>query len=424
MPNRLTSLPVAFGALALLAPGAHAATDVVANPGPGISSVRLSDSDDAGKLVVRVTASSAIGPSHASVLFLDIDLDGDSDRMVRARQGATAPTIDVLSTPQSTDACQQIGGATASPVAGATASFASDLSGYTVKLPAAQVSTRLRWKMATPVSGDELCGGTDGAVQGIATSMADARLFTADGVVVPVVDTVAPGAPTGLQVTAGDGAAALDWADNVEADVDGYLVYRRVQGGGFTLVAAPSASEVFDGGLLNGTTYEYYVRTRDTAGNVSDQSDRVTVTPTARAIDRETPSTIPGDSSPAQNDGGGSTPTTDTTITTTPGPTLATYKAPAAPVRPHVARLTARRVFLDWPVRKGVSRYRVYRRQVGRAWPKRPLATVRRSAFVDKKVKPNTAYLYRIVGVTSKGKLTKPSKSIFVKTKRASGRRR
>jgi hypothetical protein len=99
-------------------------------------------------------------------------------------------------------------------------------------------------------------------------------------------------------------------------------------------------------------------------------------------------------------------------------------KAPRAPGGPKATRITARRVFLDWAPRKGVSRYRVYRRKLNRTWPKKPLTTVRFSAFVDRKVKPNTAYMYRIVGVTAKGKLTKPSRSIFVKTKRAARRGR
>ena len=86
--------------------------------------------------------------------------------------------------------------------------------------------------------------------------------------------------------------------------------------------------------------------------------------------------------------------------------------------------MTAHRVYLDWLGRSGLVRYRVYRRKAGHAWATKPLATVRRSAFVDRKVKPHTRYLYRIVGITARGRLTKPSPSIAVTTKRAGKRRR
>lgn len=95
-------------------------------------------------------------------------------------------------------------------------------------------------------------------------------------------DSTPPAAPTGLSATAGDAQAALDWADNTEADLAGYEVLRSTTAGGpYTeLTGAPiSGSSYTDTTAANGTTYFYVVRAVDTFGNASADSGEVSATP-------------------------------------------------------------------------------------------------------------------------------------------------
>lgn len=97
-------------------------------------------------------------------------------------------------------------------------------------------------------------------------------------------DMTAPGAPTALGATGGDGSVSLDWADNGEGDLAGYDVLRSTSSGGpysavnGTLV---SASAYNDTSATNGTTYFYVVRAEDDAGNQSAVSGEASATPQA-----------------------------------------------------------------------------------------------------------------------------------------------
>ena len=93
-----------------------------------------------------------------------------------------------------------------------------------------------------------------------------------------------PAAPTALAATAGDGSVALDWADNVEGDLDGYTVYRATSSGGpYTALTGGllSSSDYVDNAVTNGTTYYYVVTALDTASNESSNSSEAVATPTA-----------------------------------------------------------------------------------------------------------------------------------------------
>ncbi len=84
--------------------------------------------------------------------------------------------------------------------------------------------------------------------------------------------------------TADDAQVSLDWDDNAESDLDGYTVYRRVQGSGSYLAVTStllSTSAYTDFGVTNGTTYEYVVTASDQAGNESASSVSVTGAPVA-----------------------------------------------------------------------------------------------------------------------------------------------
>jgi hypothetical protein len=92
-------------------------------------------------------------------------------------------------------------------------------------------------------------------------------------------DTTSPAAPLGLTATAGTQSVALDWADNAEADLASYRVYRDgVQ------IAAPTASAYADGGLTAGVSYGYRVTAVDRSGNESVQSGEVAAVPLAAPV--------------------------------------------------------------------------------------------------------------------------------------------
>jgi subtilisin family serine protease len=92
-------------------------------------------------------------------------------------------------------------------------------------------------------------------------------------------DQTPPAAPTGLAATAGAQSVALDWADNADADLASYRVYRDgVQ------VAAPPSSAFGDSGLTAGVTYRYRVTAVDRSGNESQPSGEVSAVPLAAPV--------------------------------------------------------------------------------------------------------------------------------------------
>ncbi|GAA0586777.1 hypothetical protein GCM10010172_84760 [Paractinoplanes ferrugineus] len=105
----------------------------------------------------------------------------------------------------------------------------------------------------------------------------------------PVADAapdVAPAAPGGVTAQPGAAQISLNWAENTEADVTGYRVYRLTGTGSVPLDAAHQVSSALltraglvDTGLTNGTTYSYAVVAVDAAGHTSAASATVTGTP-------------------------------------------------------------------------------------------------------------------------------------------------
>src|SRR6185436_6304953 len=98
----------------------------------------------------------------------------------------------------------------------------------------------------------------------------------------PAPDTTAPTTPTGLTATAMSASQVnLGWTastDNVA--VTGYIL-QRCQGAGcsaWTTIATPTGTTYSDTGLTATTTYRYWVRATDAAGNLSGWSSIVTVT--------------------------------------------------------------------------------------------------------------------------------------------------
>ena len=94
--------------------------------------------------------------------------------------------------------------------------------------------------------------------------------------------TTIPSPPTQLTSMEGESLIALFWADNPEADIVGYDVWRStIAGGPYEKVndIALTSSDYVDFGLVNGTTYHHVVTATDSEGRVSGWSVEVLGTP-------------------------------------------------------------------------------------------------------------------------------------------------
>jgi chitodextrinase len=84
---------------------------------------------------------------------------------------------------------------------------------------------------------------------------------------IPPPDTNPPSAPTGFNATpAGSTSIDLDW--NASTDDVGVTAYIVTRNG--TQIATPAVTSFLDTGLIPATTYNYTVRARDAAGNLSN----------------------------------------------------------------------------------------------------------------------------------------------------------
>ncbi|HEY8131344.1 MAG TPA: Ig-like domain-containing protein [Thermoanaerobaculia bacterium] len=96
-----------------------------------------------------------------------------------------------------------------------------------------------------------------------------------------VADTTPPTAPANLAANAAKRKVTLSWTastDNVA--VIGYQVFRATAAGGpFSQIATTAATSYTDNGLTSRTTYFYYVKATDAAGNISAVSNTVSATP-------------------------------------------------------------------------------------------------------------------------------------------------
>lgn len=94
-------------------------------------------------------------------------------------------------------------------------------------------------------------------------------------------DQTAPSTPTSLSASYNqtNSSALLSWnasTDNV--GVTGYEVWRSVGTGTFSKVADTTTNSYTNTGLSASTSYNYYVKAKDAAGNVSAQSNTATLT--------------------------------------------------------------------------------------------------------------------------------------------------
>jgi len=103
-------------------------------------------------------------------------------------------------------------------------------------------------------------------------------------------DQSAPNRPTGLGGSVKDGSAYLQWEDNTETDLAGYFVCRsRCAQGPFRHRlndALVTDTQYLDTATDHGVGYTYAIRAVDLAGNESDYSEKISLTP------------LPGDGDP------------------------------------------------------------------------------------------------------------------------------
>ena len=96
-----------------------------------------------------------------------------------------------------------------------------------------------------------------------------------------VADTTPPTAPGGLSASAGKKKVTLSWSastDNV--GVTGYQVWRATSSSGpFAQIGSSATTSYTDNTAASRTTYWYYVKAYDAAGNVSAASSTVSATP-------------------------------------------------------------------------------------------------------------------------------------------------
>jgi fibronectin type 3 domain-containing protein len=175
-------------------------------------------------------------------------------------------------------------------------------------------------------------------------------------------DTTPPAAPAGLVATGGDHLVTLDWADNTEADIARYTVYRSTTPGGpYTAIASNLTFSTWtDTTTANGTTHHYVVTASDTSLNESNESAQATGTPQA------------------------------------PPP-------PAAPASLAASTASGSRVDLTWSVASGAGSY-IVKRSTTSGGPYDVLATnIVATAYSDISAALDTTYHYVVVAVNSGG---------------------
>jgi fibronectin type 3 domain-containing protein len=122
-----------------------------------------------------------------------------------------------------------------------------------------------------PASGSTFPVGTTTVTCTATDSHANSASKTFTVTVTPLVDDP-PGVPAGLLANVTSVAVALDWADNTEADLAGYHVYRSASAGGpwSRLTSAPIATSSYtDMSAPTGSTVYYRATAIDRAGQES-----------------------------------------------------------------------------------------------------------------------------------------------------------
>lgn len=96
-------------------------------------------------------------------------------------------------------------------------------------------------------------------------------------------DGVPPAVPTGVRISyASDGEILIEWFDNLEADLKGYNVYRKINKTDYYFLAFTNKSYYFDDSLNYDDQYYYRISAVDIWGEESEQSAEVFAKPINR----------------------------------------------------------------------------------------------------------------------------------------------
>jgi hypothetical protein len=121
---------------------------------------------------------------------------------------------------------------------------------------------------------------TDGAVTiDFVTRKENAKVSAIE--IIPIVDTTAPGAVTGVTASASTSGITLGWAASTATDLAGYNVYRSASSGGtYTKVntALVTGRTFVDSAAPTGTASYYQVTAVDSSANESTRSATVSAT--------------------------------------------------------------------------------------------------------------------------------------------------
>lgn len=107
--------------------------------------------------------------------------------------------------------------------------------------------------------------------------------YTVDINSTTLLDTVAPATVTGVSATASYNSVILKWTANTDVDIASYNIYRSGTSGGTKVIIANINGTYFtDYGLTGGVIEHYWIKGKDTSGNLSvAYSTEVSATPTA-----------------------------------------------------------------------------------------------------------------------------------------------
>jgi thermitase len=135
------------------------------------------------------------------------------------------------------------------------------------------------WGGTQPTSGTAVVSPTANATYTLTCTGASGSASASASIVVSPA-TAPPATPTGLAPTPLDSSVTLTWNANTESDLAGYdLQYKTTSGSTWTQVSGLTSITYSVSGLTNGTSYDFQVRARNTAGQTSAWTATVSATP-------------------------------------------------------------------------------------------------------------------------------------------------
>jgi fibronectin type 3 domain-containing protein len=173
-----------------------------------------------------------------------------------------------------------------------SANTETDLSGYNVYYSTDNVAfSKLNTSIVTTTT-YEVLNLTNGTTYYFAVTAVDnlnneSARSTSVSVVPQPSDTVAPSVVQDVYAEPGDESANITWTANTETDLAGYNVYKSSDGGlTFTKVNTTLilGTNYVIQGLLNDSTYQFYVKAQDFSGNESLASTSVSATPSDQLL--------------------------------------------------------------------------------------------------------------------------------------------